>query len=62
MSGPDPSVIGYFAWQRYTPVTPANIYDKVNVLTQGIGTGPYKLVEFVPNDRVVYQRFADPGR
>jgi len=52
-------VIGYFAWQRYTPVTPANIYDKINVLTQGIGTGPYKLVEFVPNDRVVYQRFAD---
>lgn len=59
MSGPDPSVIGYFAWQRYTPVTPANIYDKINVLTQGIGTGPFKLVEFVPNDRVVYTRFAD---
>jgi ABC-type transport system substrate-binding protein len=38
------------------------LYDKVNVLTQGIGTGPYKLVEFVPNDRVVYQRFADQGR
>lgn len=59
MSGPDPSVIGYFAWQRYTPVTPKDIYSKVNVLTQGIGTGPYKLVEFVPNDRVVYTRFAD---
>ncbi len=59
MSGPDPSVIGYFAWQRYTPVTPKNIYDKVNVLTQGIGTGPYKLVEFVPNDRVVYTRNPD---
>jgi peptide/nickel transport system substrate-binding protein len=59
MSGPDPSVIGYFAWERYTPVTPQGIYDKVNVLTQGIGTGPYKLVEFVPNDRVVYQRFGD---
>jgi peptide/nickel transport system substrate-binding protein len=59
MSGPDPSVIGYFAWQRYTPVTPKNIYDKVNVITQGIGTGPYKLVEFVPNDRVVYTRFGD---
>ena len=43
MSGPDPSVIGYFAWQRYTPVTPRGIYDKINVLTQGIGTGPYKL-------------------
>ena len=38
MSGPDPSVVGYFAWQRYTPVTPKNIYDKINVLTQGIGT------------------------
>src|SRR6266511_1820238 len=37
MSGPDPSVIGYFAWQRYTPVTPKGIYDKINVLTQGIG-------------------------
>jgi peptide/nickel transport system substrate-binding protein len=59
MSGPDPSVIGYFAWQRYTPVTPKGIYDKVNVLTQGIGTGPYKLVEFVPNDRVVYTRNPD---
>ncbi|MCA1646576.1 MAG: ABC transporter substrate-binding protein [Chloroflexi bacterium] len=59
MSGPDPSVVGYFAWQRYTPVTPQNIYDKVNVLTQGIGTGPYKLVEFVPNDRVVYTRNPD---
>ncbi len=59
MSGPDPSVVGYFAWQRYTPVTPTNIYDKVNVLTQGIGTGPYKLVEFVPNDRVVYTRNPD---
>jgi peptide/nickel transport system substrate-binding protein len=59
MSGPDPSVIGYFAWQRYTPVTPKGIYDKINVLTQGIGTGPYKLVEFVPNDRVVYTRNGD---
>ncbi len=59
MSGPDPSVVGYFAWQRYTPVTPQNIYDKLNVLTQGIGTGPYKLVEFVPNDRVVYTRNPD---
>jgi peptide/nickel transport system substrate-binding protein len=59
MSGPDPSIIGYFAWQRYTPVTPQNIYDKVNVITQGIGTGPYKLVEFVPNDRVVYKRNPD---
>jgi peptide/nickel transport system substrate-binding protein len=31
----------------------------VNVITQGIGTGPYKLVEFVPNDRVVYTRNTD---
>lgn len=59
MSGPDPSVIGYFAWQRYTPVTPQGIYDKVNVLTQGIGTGPFKLVEFVPNDHVSYTRFGE---
>jgi peptide/nickel transport system substrate-binding protein len=35
------------------------MFDKVNHLTQGIGTGPFKLVEYVPNDRVVYTRNPD---
>ncbi len=53
MTGPDPTVLGYIAWARYSRVIPKGLYDKINVLTQGIGTGPFKLVEFVENDRVV---------
>ena len=54
MSGPDPTVAGYLAWARYSPIVPVGMFDKVNHLTQGIGTGPFKLVEYVQNDRVVY--------
>jgi peptide/nickel transport system substrate-binding protein len=42
------------AWARYTPIVPEGIADRINLLSEGIGTGPYRLVEFVPNDRVVY--------
>lgn len=59
MASADPTVLGYLAWGRYSPIVPKGMYDEVNVLTEGIGTGPYKLVEFVPNDRVVYTRNAD---
>ena len=54
MSKPDPSFPGTLAWARYTPIVPEGIADRINLLSEGIGTGPYKLVEFVPNDRVVY--------
>ena len=59
MSAPDPTVAGYLAWARYSPIVPVGMFDKVNHLTQGIGTGPFKLVEYVQNDRVVYTRNAD---
>ena len=59
MSAPDPTVLGYLAWGRYSPIVPKGLYEQVNVLTEGIGTGPYKLVEFVANDRVVYTRNPD---
>jgi peptide/nickel transport system substrate-binding protein len=42
------------AWSRYTPIVPAGIGDEINWLSEGIGTGPYRLVEYVSNDRVVY--------
>ena len=54
MSKPDPTIPGVVAWARYTPIVPAGIGDQINWLSEGIGTGPYRLVEFVPNDRVVY--------
>ena len=59
MSGPDPTVLGYLAWGRYSPIVPKGLYEQVNVLTEGIGTGPFKLVEFISNDRVVYTRNPD---
>src|SRR5688572_6357084 len=59
MSKPDPSLVGTLAWARYTPILPAGIADRINILSEGIGTGPFRLVEFVPNDRVVYEAFPD---
>jgi peptide/nickel transport system substrate-binding protein len=65
MTGPDPTVLGYLAWARYSPIIPKGLYDKINVLTNGIGTGPFKLTEFVENDRIVNVRNTDfwkPGQ
>jgi peptide/nickel transport system substrate-binding protein len=59
MSKPDPTLPGVLAWSRYSPIVPNGIADEINLLSQGIGTGPFSLVEFVPNDRVVYTAFAD---
>jgi peptide/nickel transport system substrate-binding protein len=54
MSKPDPTIPGVVAWARYTPIVPEGSGDQINWLSEGIGTGPYRLIEFVPNDRVVY--------
>lgn len=54
MSIPDPTMPGVIAWARYTPIVPNGIADEINLLSEGIGTGPYKLVEYISNDRVVY--------
>lgn len=59
MKNPDPTVIGYLAWSRYSSIIPVDMYTKVNPLTEGIGTGPYKLVQYVANDRVEMTRNPD---
>jgi peptide/nickel transport system substrate-binding protein len=59
MSKVDPTLPGVLAWRRYTPVVPEGIYDRMNMLSEGIGTGPFQLVEFVPDNRVVYRCFED---
>jgi peptide/nickel transport system substrate-binding protein len=59
MTDSDPSLIGYLTWTRYSNIMPKGMYDKVNPLTQGIGTGPYKLTEFVPDDHATLMRHAD---
>ncbi len=57
MSKSDPTLPGVLAWARYTPIVPAGIGDEINWLSEGIGTGPYQLVEYISNDRVVYTCF-----
>jgi len=59
MTGPDPSVEGYLAWSRYSAIIPKDAYTRWNLLTEGVGTGPFKLVQYVPNDRVEYERNPD---
>lgn len=59
MAGPDPTVEGYLAWARYSAIIPKDAYERWNLLTEGIGTGPFKLIEYVPNDRVEYERNPD---
>jgi peptide/nickel transport system substrate-binding protein len=65
LSAPDARVIGFFAWQRYGPIVPEGLYDQINVSRQAIGTGPYKLTNFTPLDRVELVRNANywkPGQ
>ncbi len=54
----NPTVPGFMA-RGNAPIIQKGAYDKINPSNQAIGTGPYKLVEFVPNDRVVLTRNPD---
>ncbi len=54
MSAPDARLLGFFAWQRYSPIVPEGLYDQINVSRNAIGTGPYRMVGFNPLDRVEY--------
>jgi peptide/nickel transport system substrate-binding protein len=51
----DPAIPGVLAWSNYTPIVPAGIYDRINVLSEGIGTGPFKLAEYIQDDVIVYE-------
>ncbi len=53
---PDARVIGFFAWQRYAPIVPEGLYDQINVARNAIGTGPYRMLGYEPNDRIEYVR------
>jgi peptide/nickel transport system substrate-binding protein len=61
----DARVFGFLAWGRYSPIVPAGLYDQINVSRNAVGTGPYRMVGFDPNDKVEYvrnQRFWKSGQ
>ncbi len=59
MSTVDPTLIGVLAWGVYTPVVPENFYETNNPLSEAIGTGPFKLVEYVQDDAIVMEANPD---
>ena len=60
MKGPDPTVIGFLAWSRYSSIVSKGFYEAgANPCFAENGTGPFKLVEYVANDRIVTTKFAD---
>jgi peptide/nickel transport system substrate-binding protein len=52
-------LLGSFAGMRAAGIMPKGLAEKENLKIKGIGTGPFKLVEYVPQDRIVYTRNPD---
>jgi peptide/nickel transport system substrate-binding protein len=59
LTKPDARLFGYFAWTRYSAIVPEGMYQQVNAGREGIGTGPFRLVSYVPGQGVEYTRFAN---
>lgn len=51
----DPTLPGLLAWGVYTPIVRENAYDEINVLSEGIGTGPFKLLEYIQDGQITYE-------
>jgi peptide/nickel transport system substrate-binding protein len=52
-------LLGSFAGIRASGIIPKGLAEQENLKIKGIGTGPFKLVEYVPQDRIVYARNPD---
>lgn len=59
MSRPDPTLIGVLAWTVYSPIVPEGALDEIETLSAGIGTGPFRLIEFLQDDQIVYEAYPD---
>ena len=59
MNEPDATMLGYLAWGRYSWIIPKGLYDQMDLRTKAVGTGPFKLTEYVPNDHSTFVRNQD---
>jgi peptide/nickel transport system substrate-binding protein len=59
LKDPYPGLLGSFAGMRASGIMPKGLADRENLKIKGIGTGPFKLVEYVPQDHITYARHAD---
>ncbi len=46
LTQPDPSLIGFTTWTRYSNIMPVDMIQDINSLAEAIGTGAYKLTDF----------------
>jgi len=56
---PYPDLLGSFAALRASGIMPKGYAERENLAIKAIGTGPFKLVEYVPQDHITYTRNAD---
>ena len=59
LSAPFPDLLGVLASLRASGIMPKGYAERENVKIKAIGTGPFKLVEYVPQDHITYARNAD---
>lgn len=59
LNAPYPGLLGAFAVLRNSGIMPKDWDKNNNTKLQAMGTGPFKLTEFVPTDHMSYQKHAD---
>jgi peptide/nickel transport system substrate-binding protein len=59
MESPFPPLLGGLAGNRGTAIMPKGLAESEDLKLKGVGTGPFKLVEYVPLDHITYTRFQD---
>lgn len=59
MGTPFPPLLSGFAGNRGTSIMPKGFVEAENIKLKAVGTGPFKLVEFVPQDHLTYARNDD---
>jgi len=55
----DPAIVGACASGRVVNIIPEGAADKVNLAVEGIGTGPFKLEEYVANSHYTFSKHED---
>ena len=56
---PDARLFGFLAWTRYSAIVPEGMYQQVNAGREGIGTGPFRLTSFTPDQGTEYQAYTN---
>jgi peptide/nickel transport system substrate-binding protein len=59
LSAPYPGLLGALAVLRNSGIVPKDWDKNANTKLQAVGTGPFKLTEFVATDHLTYQKNAD---